>query len=243
MAAWAKFIKAMRLAPIGLYREGMRFGTAAAIEHENLIGPLKCRTVVDVGANRGQFALVARRCFPDATIISFEPLAEPAARYRRVFAGDSGAALHQYAIGPEKGTHVIHVSRRDDSSSLLPISDLQEDIFPGTAEIGTREIQIAPLTMFLAKAKIAAPALLKIDVQGFELGVLHGCEELLDAFTYIYAECSFVELYVGQPRVSEILAFLDQRGFELRGAHNMTYGSDGMAIQADFLFSRKPSPP
>ena len=33
--------------------------------------------------------------------------------------------------------------------------------------------------------------LLKIDVQGFELEVLQGCETIVTNFDYIYCECSF----------------------------------------------------
>ena len=87
------------------------------------------QTVVDVGANRGQFALVARRQFPKARIISFEPLVEPAAVFRRVFKSDPLTSLHQIAIGPEEKKLPMHVSRADDSSSLLSISDLQSSLF------------------------------------------------------------------------------------------------------------------
>jgi FkbM family methyltransferase len=80
------------------------------------------RTVVDIGANRGQFALAARHCFADARIVSFEPLSGPAALWRAVFAGDARAALVEAAVGPEAGEAEIHVSARDDSSSLLPIA-------------------------------------------------------------------------------------------------------------------------
>ena len=40
------------------------------------------RTVVDIGANRGQFALAVRRWAPRAKVFAYEPLAGPAARFR-----------------------------------------------------------------------------------------------------------------------------------------------------------------
>ncbi len=45
---------------------------------------------------------------------------------------------------------------------------------------------------------LAAPALLKLDVQGFELQALSGCEDLLERFARVTVECSFVALYAGQ---------------------------------------------
>ena len=200
------------------------------------LGPL--RTVVDVGANRGQFALAARHVFPQAQIVSFEPLTGPAALWRAVFAGDGRARLIDAAIGPEPGEAEIHVSARDDSSSLLPITARQNALFPGTAEAGTATIRVVRLADALPAADIEAPALLKLDVQGFELQALAGCEALLDRFAWVYVECSFVELYAGQAFADEVIAWLREHGMRLAGVYNMSYDRDGRALQADFLFGR-----
>ncbi len=197
---------------------------------------LECQTVVDIGANRGQFALIARSCFSEAEILSFEPLKEPAAIFRKVFISDSKVKLHEFAIGPYEKNTTIHVSSADDSSSLLPISSLQNNLFPGTAEKETRIIIVKPLGAVLSKLDIKKPALLKMDVQGFEKEALEGCKSLLASFSYIYVECSFVEFYVGQSLAHEIILFLDEAGFILTGIHNISYDRDGAAIQGDFLF-------
>lgn len=208
------------------------------MEHERVLSGLDCRTVVDIGANRGQFALVARRRLPHARILSFEPLPAAAAKFRAVFAGDDRVTLHEVAIGPAPGNATIHISRRDDSSSLLPITAAQASLFPGTEEAATAVVRVAPLLEFIPAAKIEAPALLKVDVQGYELQALRGCEELLSRFAYVYVECSFVELYASQALADEVIAWLRERGFRLRGVHNMDYDRGGRAIQADFLFAR-----
>jgi predicted RNA methylase len=74
--AWYKLRKLTRLVGVPLYRRGLRFGVAAAIEHDAVLGRIDVNTIIDVGANTGQFALVARRHFAAAQILSFEPLAE-----------------------------------------------------------------------------------------------------------------------------------------------------------------------
>lgn len=212
---------------------------AAGVEHAAVLRHLgTMRTVVDIGANRGQFAMVARHCFPEARIVSFEPLAGPAAIYREVFAGDARATLVESAVGPQAGEAQIHVSARDDSSSLLPITARQSALFPGTGETGTATIRVMRLADALPAAEIAAPALLKLDVQGFELQALAGCEEVLDRFDWVYAECSFVELYAGQSLADEVIAWLRDRGLALVGVYNMAYDAQGRAVQADFLFRR-----
>lgn len=196
------------------------------------------RTVVDIGANSGQFALVARECFPDARILSFEPLPGPAEKFKCVFASDPQVTLHQAAIGPRTGEAPIHVSRRDDSSSLLPITALQDRLFPGTAEEGTKLVRVGRLDDFFSEDDIALPALLKLDVQGFELQALQGCEDLLGQFAWVYVECSFYELYAGQAYADTVIAWLREREFQLDGVYNMSRDVVGRAIQGDFLFRR-----
>src|SRR3990172_2393008 len=125
------------------YRAALRKGrVAAACEHERLLKTLGCATVVDIGANRGQFALVSRRCFPAANIISFEPLAAPARRFRTILDKDPRVTFHQVAVRAACGEAVMHVAAKDDSSSLLPILSLQESLFSGTSEVRTETVQI-----------------------------------------------------------------------------------------------------
>jgi FkbM family methyltransferase len=219
-------------------RTFLQHGVAAGIEHEAVLRSVSFRTVVDIGANRGQFALVARHCNPEAAIVSFEPLPIPARRYRAIFADDARVTFHEAAIGPRKAKATIHISRCDDSSSLLSITARQEELFPGTREDGVGTVSVAPLEEFMSKESIEEPALLKLDVQGYELEALKGCETLLDRFSYVYVECSFVELYAGQALADEVIGWLRDRKFQLRGVYNMSYDGVGRAIQGDFLFTR-----
>ncbi len=85
---------------------------------------------------------------------------------------------------------------------------------------------------------ILDPALLKLDVQGFELSALQGCGRLLERFRYVYVEASFVELYVGQALATDVIGFLFNRGFNLMCVANLSCGASVRPIQADFLFSK-----
>ena len=217
-----------------LWRALYRHRVMAAVEHYPVLKQ-SLATVVDIGANRGQFALAARE-YSGARIFSFEPLAAPAETFKRVFFGDSGVKLFPAAIGPRKENRKMHVSARDDSSSLLPIGRMQSAHFPGTYEIGTVDVTVAPLDTYLSADEIIAPAVLKLDVQGFELQALEGCRSLLPAFHYVYCECSFIELYEGQKLAHDVIAYLNGYGFILQGIYNPTYDGKGNCIQSDFLF-------
>lgn len=215
-------------------------GAAAGTEHLQVLRSLGCAYIVDVGANRGQFALAARKALPGAQIHSFEPLVEPARIFRRVFDRDPNVFLYPVAIGKVKTTTAIHVTKDDDSSSILPVAKVQIDMFPGAREIETRQVQVCPLGELIEPASIPPASLLKIDVQGYELEVLNGCQDILDRFAHLYIECSFVELYQGQPLANQIIAWLGKREFALVSVHNLYYSDTGMAVQGDFLFSRQP---
>jgi FkbM family methyltransferase len=213
-------------------------GSAAGTEHISVLKNLNSDFIVDVGANRGQFALVSRKIFPDAKIHSFEPLDEPAKIFETVFLEDSNVHLHRCAIGSENKTMAIHVSEHDDSSSLLPIGKKQSELFPHTGESEIRETLVQPLFEAISIDEISSNALLKIDVQGFELEVLKGCQSTLSKFTHVYVECSFIELYEGQALANEIIDFLHKNNFVLIGIHNTYYSRNGQAVQADFLFKK-----
>ena len=199
---------------------------------------LDCRSVVDVGANRGQFSLVARHCFPEAMIVAFEPLSGPAGCYRRVFGGDSRVSLHQHALGSQQAVTTMHVSCRDDSSSLLPMTPRQRNIFPGTGESGTTVVSVGRLVDSIRASELKPPAMLKLDVQGYELEALRGCEELLDSFSYVYAEGSFVEVYEGQVLADDLIAWLRRHAYRLSGVYGVVYDDRGRAVQADMLFRK-----
>ena len=238
-----KIQKLVRIIPNRYFLKTLlRTGVAASVEHTQVLKNLKkyeFLTIIDIGANRGQFALIARDFFPKAKIVSFEPLEEAAKTFRRIFSVDPMTLLYKNALGPIHKNMEIHISKQDDSSSLLPISGLQDDIFPGTEEKETRIVEVKTLDEVLSDESIEQPALLKLDVQGFEIDVLKGCESLLHLFEYIYVECSFVELYVGQSLAYEVISFLSTNEFALTGIYNLSYSKQGFPIQGDFLFKKK----
>lgn len=224
-----------RLAQEPGYWPALRRGVAASVEHHTVPFRDDIRTVLDVGASRGQFALFAIERFPGARVICFEPLPESRVALDAVLRGR--VHVHPFAVGAGSGAATLHVSGHDDSSSLLPIGRRQVDEFPGTEEARTLEVAIVALADHLT-ADLPGPRLLKIDVQGLELDVLRGAGDALDLIDEAFVECSFVELYDGQALADEVIEFLLARGLRLVGVHGISYSADGAAVQADFFFRR-----
>ena len=219
------------------YRRALlRRRVAAAIELATVPLPAAA-TVLDVGANRGQFALVALERFPSASVHSLEPLPRASAALEALAQDEPRLRVHRFAAGAEAGTAVLHVSRRDDSSSLLAITDRQVAFAPGSGERGRIQVEVRTLDE-MAGTALLRPLVIKIDVQGGELDVLRGAERTLASTDALLIECSFVELYAGQALAHEVIEYLATRGFRLAGAHDPEYGPDGRCIQADLLFER-----
>ena len=233
-----KLKKITSLIPEKIYRNAIFHGVAAAIEHEEVLTKNFYTTIIDIGANKGQFSLAVRKNFPEANIFAFDPLSNAAETFKKVFINDKNTYFYNYAIGPNSGEELIHISKKDDSSSLLSIGKLQTELFPGTEELKTSYIKISPLQDLIKKKNIVKPALLKLDVQGFEYDALIGCESFLDMFDNIYCECSYVELYVGQKLANDVEDLLKSFGFHLDSSYNISYDNKGNKIQADLLFKR-----
>jgi len=214
-----------------------RYRVAAASEHSDAIRFCGANTLIDAGANKGQFSLAFRRLRPRAKIIAFEPLPNAAEVFERVFFRDPSATLIRAALAAREGTAEFHVADRADSSSLLRPGSGQArafDVRPSqTIEVPTKRLDdCVDLTT------LEPPILLKIDVQGGELGVLKGCAAL-GLLDFIYVELSFVELYENQPLYDEVCEFLNAHGFAVRGLFNQVSTPDFGPTQVDVLFKRQ----
>lgn len=224
------------------YRRALRSSVLPAVEHQPILAALPpMAVVVDVGANVGQFALVARHAFPSARIISFEPLPEAGAKVRSLFLGDARFECREMALSDVGGVAAFHVTGADDSSSLLPVARRQVEEFPASAPAGTLEVTTERLDEVLSVDDLGAgPSLLKIDTQGTELAVLRGAGGLLDHLTHLLVEASFVELYEGQAHVGDVTRFLVERGWDLHSVYDVKSSRlTGEPLQADLVFERR----
>lgn len=214
----------------------LRQRVAAAVEHLEPIRLTAAETLIDAGANKGQFSLAFRVLRPHAHIIAFEPLPEAAETYARLFAGDGRVRLERVALSDQDGQARFHVADRSDSSSLLAPGPGQAAAF-GVRGSGVIDVAVRRLDGMIDPASLARPILLKIDVQGAELLVLRGIEQL-DLIDFVYIELSMIELYDAQAMFEEVASFLFERGFTVAGVFNQVATRQFGPTQADVLFKR-----
>jgi FkbM family methyltransferase len=234
-----KTVKLARLARTPAYVRSLRLGVAAAIEHNEVAFGRDFHTVIDIGANRGQFALFALHRFPHAAVHCFEPVPQAMHVLRRTVGDNDRVVLWDVAVGAREDRVQINVSERDDCSSLLVPGSKLKDLEPASRTVSTVSAVVKRLDGVFQADTFRGPTLLKIDVQGFEEQVLQGAEGLLPVLDEILVEGSFVEMYEGQCLADELISMLSARGFRLRGVFSMTRDSDGTPLQADLLFARR----
>lgn len=198
------------------------------------------RTVLDVGANTGQFAVASAKLFPKAQIHSFEPIPECVYELQDNVTQLGNVHIYPCALGEEEDTLEFHVNSFSPSSSLLPLSEAHRKAFPNAYEQHTIEVDVSTLDLVIEKIDLEPPILLKLDVQGYEAHTLRGGTETLNYVDYVVLEASFKPMYVGEPTFMEIARMMEEYGFRFeRPIGWLSTEGTGEVVQMDALFVRE----
>jgi FkbM family methyltransferase len=216
------------------YWPSLAGGVVPGVEHGAAFIGRDFSTVLDVGANKGQFAMFARYRWPRARLVCFEPLPEPQRRLAKLLG--NRAEIHNVALGDYQGNAEMHLASREDSSSLLALGEAQKRLF-SMVETRLFSVPVLRLDDLFETGTLSRPILLKIDVQGFEFEVLKGATGLLSEIDEVYVECSSVELYVGQRLAPDVAELLKDFGLTEAGRFNVCRDGD-TEVQSDILFTR-----
>jgi FkbM family methyltransferase len=200
------------------------------------------RTIIDVGANEGQFARSYLEYFTGAQFYCFEPVPEP---YRKLLewaeTNNGKITCYNIALGDHEG--VVEMHRHNDhtpSSSLLQATDQCHRIYPQTQSESQINVRLSTLDEALKDkiSRMSGPILLKLDVQGFEDRVLRGAPQILALCDACILEVSLDPLYNGQAMFADLVDIFKNAGLTYRGNLNQTYGDDGRVVFLDAVFAR-----
>jgi FkbM family methyltransferase len=200
---------------------------------------LDIKTVIDVGANTGQFAAEIHGILPEAAIYSFEPLRECYDFLVDNMSHVSKFRAFNIALGSEQSEIEMHRSDFTPSSSIRRMSELHRQAFPFTSKDVIEKIAIRQLDDVTRGLDLAENILIKIDVQGFEDKVIAGGLRTIQIAKLLIVEMSFEILYDGQPLFDTIYETVIRMGFAYHGNFNQLLNPiDGNILQADAIFMK-----
>jgi len=196
-------------------------------------------TIVDVGANEGQFALRMRDLGFNGMIHSFEPVKGTYAILRDKAARDPRWKAYDFALGGRAGRATINVSDTSQFSSFFQSNEFGRDNFGDMRLSRTEQVEVKTFDEFLREARVESDRIfLKMDTQGFDLDVFAGAAGSLDHIVGLLSEVAFIPIYDGMPDYLEALAEYTRRGFRVSGFYPVTKRDDLAMIEADCVMVR-----
>jgi FkbM family methyltransferase len=205
------------------------------------LGRFDFETVLDVGANSGQFAQEMRPRFPRATFHCFEP-GPTAFKDLSAWAMTQRNVLPvQLAIGDKPGRLDLNVhTDHTTSSSLLATTSHKESLYPFVVAQSKVQVRMATLDHYISELAepLRGQTLLKLDVQGYETPALRGATQTLSKVRACIVEVNIDELYEGQSRFADIVQLMSAAGLDYAGNFNQEFATDGHVIFLDAVFVR-----
>ncbi|MDB5088618.1 MAG: hypothetical protein JWR09_2612 [Mucilaginibacter sp.] len=192
-------------------------------------------TIIDIGANEGQFATKISALFQNARLICFEPLTAPFELLKKNLINVPDAAFYNYALGDSDTELVIHNNEFSPSSSFLNMDGAHKENFIYAVKTTENIVQVRTLDGL--DLGIEGAYLVKIDVQGFEDKVIAGGSQTIGNAAVVIIEVSFSKLYTDQPLFDDIYRLMTDLGFLYHGNfEQMLSPVDNRILQADAIF-------
>ena len=179
------------------------------------------KTVLDIGANIGNFTMLSSQLFTKAKIFSFEPIPFTFSILQKNIGKQKNIKIFNKAVGEKTGSQLM--SFDEDSSGLSRFSN------KGT------EVNVTSLDDFIKEEKISTIDLLKIDTVTFETHVLKGAKDALARTKFICIEITLEN----NPNytISSLFSLLKGKGydFQIVSFRNASGTSEGEMSWMDAL--------
>jgi FkbM family methyltransferase len=196
-------------------------------------------TVLDVGANVGQFGESLRSRGYHGRIISFEPVHSVFQSVNRRAVRDGNWEAHNYALGAASGASTINVAKLSVFSSILRTRKEAVEFHEGAVTLHEESIQMR--TLDEVAFELSGTLFLKIDTQGYEKQVLLGGHRTLPRLKGVLMELPLIHLYQGTWQFHEAIKFMAAAGFVLAQIHPVNYHTkDSVSLlEVDCLFRKQ----
>jgi FkbM family methyltransferase len=191
--------------------------------------PANCEVIFDVGAHLGNLTETFRRIAPLARVYAFEPFPSFYSRLAARFQDDTRISVFPFGMSDMNGEKQLFVH----NMSLSVVSPLISGGAYPTDAAASETIRIQTRTLDHTSEELlgARPHidLLKVDVEGHDLQVLQGAQNLLKGGTIeaIFVEVMFIEHFKNAPLFLEILSYLQAFGYRLFSMYGVKKNDTG----------------
>jgi FkbM family methyltransferase len=200
------------------------------------IAPL---TIIDLGANVGQFAVAAAKIFTSARIYSFEPDPVTFSKLEKNTKKFDDSNNFNVAVGEKNYQANFFRNAYNHSSSLFELHSNHKNSFPDAAVLEEITVTVERLDAIMKDKPLQRPVLLKLDIQGAEVAALNGASETLLNVDFILIEVSFKPMYLNEMVFSDIMKLIEAKGFEfVRPISFLSDASGYEILQSDLLFKK-----
>lgn len=199
------------------------------------------RTVIDVGANQGQFGTRLRMLGWQGPILSIEPLPSAFRLLEAVARQSPPWEVVRVAAGNSLGVATMNVSRNSVSSSLLSPAKMHIEVAPLSTTAETVDVRVERLDAVVGRSQFCGPFFIKIDTQGYESEVLKGAPTVMNWAELVQLEVSLSPLYEGQADWLEVLESVCGAGYRTIGIEPaLIHPVTKETLQVDVLLARVP---
>jgi FkbM family methyltransferase len=197
---------------------------------------LKCRNILDVGANKTDWSAVAKSFFPEANLYMIEPLTEMEPYLKEFCQKHPGSHYFLNGAGSKIARHFLTTWGDELTSASCLVN---ENEYLKTMD-KQREILMITIDSLINEGKMPIPELVKMDVQGFEIEALKGATKLLGQTELFILESSLFKFSQAVPIMSELIQFMTNHGYEIYDfAGYLRRPYDGALGQVDICFAKR----
>ena len=194
-------------------------------------------TVLDLGANVGDWSEAALLAFPEAEVYAFEPIPSVYEALRQRLKSQKRFHAFNLAITDKEGVAKFYQNDFSPSSSLLSMCQTHKDHFKFTSREKFIEVKTSTLDTVIEKISFKENVLIKMDIQGSELDAIHGAGKILSRTRVVILEASFETLYENEPLFDGIHKTMTDLGFSYHGQFGQLCSPvNGLPLQADCIF-------
>ena len=214
-------------------------------EHlRQLFEALQVDCVFDVGANRGQYALMLRQQVGyTGPIFSFEPLPELAAELQLRGADDPAWHVEPIALATVDGTTHFNIMEVSEFSSISTPRHDDSGIFVELNRV-IQSIEVRCETLATALARLSkqhdfSRAFLKLDTQGMDTAIAAAAPAAMRSFVGLQCELAIKRLYADAVDFRIALAVYEDCGFALATFLPINPGHFPTMVETDCLMVRQ----